>query len=94
MDAMFLSLGNVQTDQCVWYFTSIFCDSSIGVLICYGLNLGVNKLALKYNLVLLQTGLYYEEYMGPKGKMKARMNHKMYFAQLGMWTLITVIVCL
>jgi len=90
--AMLLTLGNLKSDQCVWYFISIFFDATLGVLICYGLNYGVNTLSLKYDWKLLKSGLYYEEYMGSKGKMKMRMNTKMYFAQLGMWTIITIIV--
>jgi len=85
-------MGNLKSDQCLWYFISIFCDATLGVIICYCLNLASKRIAENNNWKLIKTGLYYEEYMSIKGKVKMRMNTKMYFAQLGVWTLITIIV--
>ncbi len=90
--ALFLAYGDEKADQCVWYFINIFCDSTIGVLICYCLNYSLDRMALANNWTLLRSGLYTEEYVNKKGKTKQRINIKMYFAQLGSWTVIILIV--
>jgi hypothetical protein len=88
--AIFLSLNN-KTDQCVWYFLNFLVDTTIGIVICFGLLLLVKKAADKYNIKDLQSGLYYEM-IEKKGKKVARMKIKMYCYQLGVWILIVIIV--
>jgi hypothetical protein len=83
---------NPESDQCVWYFVSLMADTFIGILICYGFLVLVQKLADKYKLKYLQSGLYYEMVMNKKGKLKPKMKMKMYTAQLTCWLLIVLTV--
>jgi hypothetical protein len=87
-------LSNPEDDQCVWYFVSILADTLIGIVICYAFLKVIQNLAEKYQLKYLKSGLYYEMVLNKKGKLKPKMKLKMYFSQLGVWTLIVIVVIL
>jgi hypothetical protein len=85
-------MSNPGTDECVWYFINLLVDTSIGICLCFGFLYLTKRIADKFNLKYLQSGLYYEMVTNKKGKLKPKMNIKMYCCQLGVWVLIVIIV--
>jgi len=91
--AIFLSISiNTTADECIWYFLNLLVDTTIGVMICFGLMLLVDKVATKYNLKYLKSGLYFEKKKNRKGKLVTKLKIKMYFSQLSVWILVSIIV--
>ncbi len=91
--AIFLSISIETTaDQCIWYFLNLLVDSTIGVLLCYGMMILVDKIANKYNLKYLKSGLYFEKKLNRRGKLVNKLKLKMYFSQLFIWVIVAVIV--
>lgn len=80
------------SDECVWYFLSVFMDCTLGVFISYILMVLVDGISKTANWKYLQSGLYYEQFTNKKNKVRYRLKPKMYFAQLGIWLLVTIIV--
>lgn len=89
--AFFLAIDNT-TDECVWYFLNLFIDTTLGVFICYSFMILINKFAQKKKIKGLQSGLYYEKVKKSNGKIRIKLKPKMYFSQLGVWTLVVIMV--
>ena len=81
------------SDQCVWYFINLFLDTFLGIFICLGFMVLINKLALKFNIKELQSGNYFER-KESEGKFIEKLNLKIYFIQLFTWLLIVILVYL
>lgn len=79
------------SDECVWYFLSVFMDCTLGVFLSYVLMWLVDGIVKTANWKLLQSGLYFEQYT-KNSKVRYRLKPKMYFAQLGIWLGVTIIV--
>jgi hypothetical protein len=86
-----LTNNDDRSDECNWYFINVLVDTVFGTFICYGLLLLVAKLANKWKIIDLQSGMYFEM-IEKKGKKVARMKLKKYFIQLGSWLLIVIVV--
>lgn len=65
-------------------------DCSLGVFLSYILMWIVNSIAEMSRWSILQSGFYFEEYFR-NGKKKYRLIPKMYFSQLGVWLVVTII---
>lgn len=85
-----MSVDN-ETDECVWYFINIVIDASLGIFLCFVLLIIVDKLARKKNVTDLHSGKYYEK-VEKRGKTVYRLKKKMYFIQLGVWSIIVLVV--
>ncbi|MCQ2821752.1 MAG: STIMATE family protein [archaeon] len=85
-------MASVETtaDECKWYFINFFLDTTIGVLICYGMMSCVQYFVKKHKIDILVTGFYFERTM-VKGKLKYRLKIKMYLAQLVNWIIIIIL---
>ncbi len=91
--AIFLSISiETTSDECIWYFLNLLVDTTIGVMICFGLMHLVDKLATRYNLKYLKSGLYFEKKLNRKGKLITKLKIKMYFSQLTVWVLVSIVV--
>lgn len=69
----------------------MFIDCTIGVAISCIFMWLVDGIARYNNWKYLQSGLYFEEYYR-NGKKKYRIKPKMYFSQLGVWLVVSIIV--
>ena len=77
-------------DECVWYFLNFFLDTSIGILICYGLMKIANYIVEKKDISFLKSGFYFEvKYK--KGKPRYKLKMMMYFSQLLLWEFIIIL---
>jgi hypothetical protein len=80
-------------DECVWYFINLVIDTTLCVLICTLFMRLIEYLAKKNKIKIFRSGLYYEKVLGKNGKTWIRLKVKMYFAQLGIWIGVVVMVC-
>ena len=78
------------SDECVWYFVTLFLDCTLGAFLSYILMWVVDGIAIVGNCKYIKSGLYFEEYV-KDGKRKFKLIKKMYFAQLTVWLVITII---
>ena len=78
------------SDECVWYFITLFLDCTLGAFLSYILMWVIDGIAFVGNWKYLKSGLYFEEYV-KDGKRKFRLIKKMYFSQLFVWLIVTVI---
>ena len=78
------------SDECVWYFVTLFLDCTLGAFLSYILMWVVDGIAIVGNCKYIKSGLYFKEYV-KDGKRKFRLIKKMYFAQLIVWLGITII---
>lgn len=98
--AVLLSKAN-ESDNCEWYFINITVDVLLGVFLCYLLLIGVERLALKYEIGMLNTGNYvnmdYEaevicDFEPTKQTEVDDIDFKIWLAQITVWGLIVIIV--
>ena len=78
------------SDECVWYFITLFLDCTLGAFFSYIIMWVIDGIAYVGNWKYLKSGLYFEEYV-KDGKRKFRLIKKMYFAQLFVWLIVTFI---
>ena len=55
-----IKTNETKKDECVWYFLNFFLDTSIGILICYGLMKIANYIVEKKDISFLKSGFYFE----------------------------------
>jgi hypothetical protein len=85
-----IKTNETKKDECVWYFLNFFLDTSIGILICYGLMKIANYIVEKKDISFLKSGFYFEvKYK--KGKPRYKLKMMMYFSQLIVWEIIIII---
>ena len=56
--AVFLVKNSSAGNECEWYFVNFVCEVSLGVLICYMIHTFVLYFANKYDILILQSGVY------------------------------------
>lgn len=79
-------------DVCGWYFITILFDTTLGVVICYLLLSGVNKLFVKGNLERFASGNYYRVNAGNTFQKKSvEIDYCVWFVQLLIWNFIVVL---
>ena len=79
-----------EADECVWYFVTLFLDCTLGTMFNWLIMLFCNYVITKFKWKMLISGMYFEEYI-KNSKKKYRLIPKMYFAQLGLWLVVTVL---
>lgn len=79
-----------EADECVWYFVTLFLDCTLGTLFNWLIMLFCNYVITRFKWKILISGMYFEEYI-KNSKKKYRLIPKMYFAQLGLWLVVTVL---
>ena len=85
-----IKTNETKKDECVWYFLNFFLDTSIGILICYGLMKIANYIVEKKDISFLKSGFYFEvKYK--KGKPRYKLKMMMYFSQLLLWEFIIIL---
>jgi hypothetical protein len=86
----FLTSEKDSADECVWYFVTLFLDCTLGTLFNWIIMLCCNYIITKFKWKMLVSGMYFEEYI-KNSKKRYRLIPKMYFAQLGLWLIVTVL---
>lgn len=100
MLAVLLSKAN-ESDNCEWYFINITVDVFLGVILCYYILMLIEKLALKYEFGMLNTGHYvkidYEaevlcDFEPTKQTEINDIDFKIWIVQIAVWGLIIIVV--
>lgn len=83
--ALVLSAWETDNDPCVWYFINITIDTTLGVLLCYGLLQLILHGSTKQGWTRMQTGRYVSEEGG-------KLDFGAWGLQLTVWCMIVATV--
>mmetsp|Transcript_40332 Transcript_40332/g.38801 ORF Transcript_40332/g.38801 Transcript_40332/m.38801 type:complete len:219 (+) Transcript_40332:105-761(+) len=76
-------------DACIWYFVTLLLDTSLGLSLCYVLHSVIDKVAVKNDIEVLKSGLYYND-RDPEGD--DYIDYRIWVVQLVVWCCIVMLV--
>jgi STIMATE family len=76
-------------DGCTWYFVNMVMDTSIGITLCYLIHLVIERIAVKYEIDALKSGLYFT---GEDKPTDDNIDYRVWAVQLVVWCIIVLLV--
>jgi len=82
---------------CEWYFINFICEIVFGILLSYGIHSIVMYFAKKYDILILQSGVYLSmhdaEYINRYEweELDKHINYRVWFIQLLVWLMVATL---
>ena len=76
-------------DGCIWYFVNLSMDTTIGITMCYLLHKTIEIFAIRHQIEVLKSGLYYAE---NDPQTDDYIDLRIWVVQLTVWCIIVVLV--
>ena len=95
--AVYLQQSVSRGNGCEWYFINFICEICFGVLLCYLIHSFILYFANKYDILILQSGVYLSIhdaqyiYRYTWEELDKHINYKVWFIQLVVWLMISTI---
>ena len=76
-------------DGCIWYFVNLAMDTTIGITLCYVFHRCVTTVAVRNQIEVLKSGLYYSE---NNPATDDYIDYRIWVVQLVVWCIIVILV--